>query len=428
LLTSSGLELRGGFGVAARPFVAAVLLACVACATTQPAAPPGQLSYVADFDELLRLIDNEYTYRAESGCDTALLRNRLRPSAGAVKSRKELLPVLESALDCLHESHAHFNANLDSSTRLIPSGLQVWAELQDDRALVTQVRHASAAWRAGIRRGDVIVAVDNMFVAAAVKRRMPCCMRGEEPLPQARQWTLLALLAGRHDQPVTLSMSRAGILRQASFTPESNHSIANVESRRNPDGSGYIALNNLGDSDSIAAFDQALAKLRDTSELFLDLRNTPAGGNTDVAEPILGRLINHRQPYQRITPTHGKPWLREVAPGGPWQYSRPVTVLVSRWTGSIGEAMAIGLDGMHRATICGSRMAGLRGSVFDHTLPVSGIVVRLPGERLSHLDGRPRETFVPPLLVADAEAETAPDEHDAWVTSSIAACRRASQQ
>ena len=87
----------------------------------------------------------------------------------------------------------------------------------------------------------------------------------------------------------------------------------------------------------------------------------------------------------------------------------------------MGEGMAIGLDAMQRARVCGSRMAGLNGSVFDHTLPATGIIVRLPGERLSHLDGTPREAFLPPILVEDAEAETATGEQE-WIERSISAC------
>jgi carboxyl-terminal processing protease len=380
---------------------------------------------VADFDRLLWLIDHKYIYRNESGCDTRLLRGQLLPHALAATSSEELLPVLEHAVECLHDNHVTFNTNLAASTRLVPSGLQVWAEWQAGRAVVTQVRHASAAWRAGIRRGDMVEAIDATPTAAAIEHRMPCCLRGEHAIALARQWALLALLAGRHDRSIDLTLSHSGTTRQVTFDPRTDSlqsdTLQNVAWQRNPDGTGYISINNLGDTDTIAAFDTALAALRDTSELFLDLRDTPGGGNTNVAEPILGRLIDHRRPYQRIEPMRGRRWLRHIAPRGPWHYTRPVTVLVSRWTGSMGEGMAIGLDAMRRARICGSRMAGLNGSVFDHTLPATGLVVRLPAERLSHLDGTPRETFLPPAKVEDAEAETATG-HEEWISSSIAAC------
>ena len=400
------------------------LVGCAGCTVTRAHTSAGR-AYVADFDRLLWLIDHDYIYRNESGCDTKLLREELLPRALAATSSKELLPVLEHAVECLHDHHVTFNTNLAASTRLVPSGLQVWAEWQAGRAVVTQVRHASAAWRAGIRRGDVVEAIDATPTAAAVERRMPCCVRGEHATELVRQWALLALLAGRHDRSINLTLSRSGTTRQVNFDPRPDSSqtdtLQNVAWQRNPDGTGYISVNNLGDTDTIVAFDAALAELRDTSGLFLDLRNTPGGGNTDVAEPILGRLIDRPRPYQRIEPMHGRMWLRRVAPRGPWQYTRLVTVLVSRWTGSMGEGMAIGLDAMQRARICGSRMAGLNGSVLDHTLRATGLVVRLPAERLSHLDGTPREAFLPPVRVEDAEAETATGRLE-WISSSIAAC------
>ena len=407
------------------------LIASISFAATPAHTPPIKL-YVADFDRLLRLIDHDYIYLADSGCDTRLLREQLRPRALAATSFKEILPVLERAVECLHDNHATFNTNLDSSNRLVPSGLQVWAESQDAHAVVTQVRHASAAWSAGIRRGDVIEAIDAIPVATAIERRMPCCIRGDRAIEHARQWALLALLAGRHDRAINLSLSRSGTTRQVSFDPRiaessQTNALQNVTWKRNADGTGYIAINNLGDTDTVAAFDAALLALRDSTELFLDLRNTPGGGNTEVAEPIMARLIDRKLPYQRIEPMLRKPWLRSAAPRGPWRYAQPVIVLVGRWTGSMGEGMAIGLDAMHRARICGSRMAGLNGSVFDHALPISDISVRLPGERLSHLDGTPREAFLPPVLVEEAEAETAAGGEE-WISSSIAACRGKSAQ
>src|SRR6266536_2669681 len=74
-------------------------------------------------------------------------------------------------------------------------------------------------------------------------------------------------------------------------------------------------------------------------------------------------------------------------------------VLVNRWTASMGEGIAIGLDGMKRATIVGTRMAGLNGGIFNLQLPQTKIGVTYAGERLNHINGTPRENFVPPVLV-----------------------------
>jgi carboxyl-terminal processing protease len=76
-----------------------------------------------------------------------------------------------------------------------------------------------------------------------------------------------------------------------------------------------------------------------------------------------------------------------------------MVVLVNRWTGSMGEGMAIGLDGMHRAVVVGTRMAGLNGGIFQLELPNTRIRINYTGERLNHINGTPREDFVPPVSV-----------------------------
>ena len=65
----------------------------------------------------------------------------------------------------------------------------------------------------------------------------------------------------------------------------------------------------------------------------------------------------------------------------------------------MGEGMAIGLDGMHRARVVGTAMAGLAGAVEDVTLPCEGIGLAFPEARLAHVDGTPRERWVPPVLI-----------------------------
>jgi carboxyl-terminal processing protease len=65
----------------------------------------------------------------------------------------------------------------------------------------------------------------------------------------------------------------------------------------------------------------------------------------------------------------------------------------------MGEGIAVGLDGMKRATIVGTQMAGLNGGVFNLELPETKIGIAYPGERLNHINGTPRETFNPSVLV-----------------------------
>ncbi len=148
-----------------------------------------------------------------------------------------------------------------------------------------------------------------------------------------------------------------------------------------------------------ATFDMALESVTATRGLILDLRDIPQGGSTEIAEPLLGKFISRRRGYQRVIPLMMAPYVKQVPPHGEWTYGAPMVVLVNRWTGSMAEGMAIGLDGMRRATIVGTRMAGLNGGVFNAELPNSRISFAYPGERLNHLNGTPRENFVPAVVV-----------------------------
>jgi carboxyl-terminal processing protease len=88
-------------------------------------------------------------------------------------------------------------------------------------------------------------------------------------------------------------------------------------------------------------------------------------------------------------------WAEQVLPRPGKRHRGPVTVLVGRWTGSMGEGLAIGFDAIG-AEVCGGPMAGLLGAIYDYRLERSGLVLKLPTERLYAVDGTPREAFVPP--------------------------------
>ena len=60
----------------------------------------------------------------------------------------------------------------------------------------------------------------------------------------------------------------------------------------------------------------------------------------------------------------------------------------------MGEGLAIGFAAIG-ARVEGDRMAGLLGAIYDLRLPNSGLVLKLPAERLHAVDGTPREAFVP---------------------------------
>jgi len=353
----------------------------------------------ADFDLLWSTLNARYAYLDRKATDWPCVRQRYGPEAAKTASLEDFEALLERALEELYDPHTHLKVNTSRSTRLVPSGLDVWAEWQEGRAVVTQLRPGFSAEQAGLRPGMRLLSVAGVPIDEAVRRRIGACVPKNDP--GARSWALLALLAGTHDTPRRLEvegpdgkprrfeLDRPEHLRVDAAPPQTKVASSVLEQ-----SIGYVQVRDLGSDETLPLFDGALHALRDTRALILDLRDTPGGGNTSVAEPILGSFVERTQGYQRILPPGGEPWVRTVSPRGT-TYRAPLVVLVSRWTGSMAEGMAIGLDGMGRASVVGTRMAGLNGAVFDLELPNTRIRLAYAGEKLSHLDGTPREDFVP---------------------------------
>jgi carboxyl-terminal processing protease len=167
-------------------------------------------------------------------------------------------------------------------------------------------------------------------------------------------------------------------------------------------GSLLIRLNDsLGQDATIAAFDAAMARARPGQPVLIDLSDTPSGGNTVIARAIMGWFVTrptfyqvHRLPNEERRTNIPRQWVEQVLPRPGKHHSGPVSARVGRWTGSMGEGLAIGLDAIG-ANVVGGPMAGLLGAIYDYRLENSGFVLKLPTERLYAVNGLPREKFVP---------------------------------
>lgn len=387
-------------------------LALMAPARLAAQAPPlTHQQYLEDFDFFWETIRDHYAYFNQKQTDWPQVRTIYRAQADTLHSRRALVRLLENALIELYDNHAGLTTNRLDSRRLVPTSTDVWATFVNGQAVVQQVRAGYGAERVGVRPGAIIETVNGVPVAEAIRPWLGQTLR--TPDAAARNFALGQLLAGDHRTPRSWTV-RAG---SHTFTAqpdtsamllETTHYTGLLEVRRMGDkGSiGCLKINNsLGDNHLIAKFDSALTALKDTQSLILDLRGTPSGGNTTVARAIMGRFIEKEGAYQRHELPNeeaetGIPrrWLELVAPRGA-RYTKPLVVLVGRWTGSMGEGLAIGFDALRRATIVGTEMAQLKGAIYSYRLPHSGIGFSFPVERLYHVDGRPREAYKPHFCI-----------------------------
>ncbi len=357
--------------------------------------------YARAFDDVVTLIEERYAYLAESRLDLVRVREIYGPMAQRAPDDEAFVRVLKDVVDEMHDHHAGAWPNAADDRRLVPSTTDLWADWNDDRAVITAVRAGSAAGEHGFRPGMVIESIDGTPVAEAVSREEPLATRA--PTAWSRGWALRVALSGRIDAPVRVVAADEHGRVDATFSPgRFSRPRGPLHAERLPGGAGYIRFNNsLGNNETIHAFDAALDELRNAPGLILDLRDTPGGGNTTVARGVLGRLTSKKRVYQ----THALPlelrafgversWAEFVSPRGPFAYEGRVVVLVGRWTGSMGEGMTLGLDAFG-ATVIGGPMARLRGATSQYQLDEVEAWVSLPTETLFHADGTPREEYVP---------------------------------
>jgi C-terminal processing protease CtpA/Prc len=390
--------------------VARMMLAAVAAASCLDAQTSN--AFEQDFDEAVRRIAATYAYFDAKATRWNEVPASYRADLRRVKSRDEFIALLERVVDELYDPHTHLTVNLKHSPRLVPSGTDVWAEWRAAEATITQVRDDSDASRAGLRPGAVVIAIDGVSISRAVEARLGRTYA--HSVAAARDWALRAVLAGRHGSRRRLDVREAGATRTVELPAGDQFTSrdAPLDTSEIRPGIGYVRFNDsLGDSAAVAAFDRALEGLRQTRGLIIDLRTTPGGGNTGVAEGILGRFVTRELPYQKHAlpsgergPGAGRSWFAHVSPRGDFTYARPVAVLVSRWTGSMGEGLAMGFEATLAGTVVGTAMAGLVGATTRIVLPRTGIGISLPFERLYHVNGTPREAYRPPVVVDVAAA------------------------
>lgn len=373
--------------------------------------------YAAAAEALIDHILHEYAYRERlAGFSETRLRE-MRGQADAVGDETALLEFGERAIAAIFDHHAIMNTGRSAAYGLVPSFSDIWIEKIDDAFMVTSVRRGSPAARAGVEAGERLTHVAGAPIERAIQDYIDAPLSALAPDQQAS--CALMLAAGRRDRPrdLTFSRRRRGQRRLRDLANLYAEPIARqgALSTQRRDDAGVITINDsLGDAALVEAFAQAVNELRNASRIVIDLRDTGSGGNTYAARGVMGWFVDRPTPYQRHELTAEsldtgvrRSWIEEVSPLGE-TYRGRVIVLVGRWTASMGEGLAVGFDAIG-ASVVGSRMAGLRGGVYNLSLPNTRVQLVLPVERIDHIDGTRREDFAPGVHLATSDAASEGD-------------------
>jgi carboxyl-terminal processing protease len=370
----------------------------------------GQTKYQKDFDFYWKTVKDNFAYFDLQKTNWDKARAIYQPLVDTITTTRAFVQLLESVNNELYNGHISLNTNLPSSNRLIPTGADLWVTYQKKQFIITAIREGYGAEQSGLKRGMSITHYNGVPMDNAVQDFLPKSVSVHDE--RMYEYAANMLLAGRHNIKRSITALWNGLEKTYypdSLTNRTELGFATIlEYRVLPSGIGIIKINNsLGNDALIKAFDDALDSLWLTKGLIIDLRETPSGGNTTVARAIMSRFIEKEMPYQKhCLPSEEKQygvkrsWIELVSPRGKI-YQKPLVLLVNRWTGSMGEGIAIGFDGMNRAWIVGDKMAGLLGAIYSFSLPETNIGFSIPVEKLFHVNGTPREDFTPKFLVSD---------------------------
>ena len=352
-----------------------------------------------EFEDFIHQLETEFIYRSDKQSIIDCIKDTYANSVDTITKPYYKVLYYEAILNEFHDSHISLNTNTDRSYRLRSP---IYVVERDNQFYIKHIFYSQLKSNPEPNVIDAVVERFNGRPFNQVIADFPSsCM--DKTDPTIREWIANKVLAGRRDQSriLTLRLQNGNPLQISLDGLQLKNDGAVMYNRIN-NRIGYIRINNsLGNPSLVSEFDTTLHRMMDTEALILDLRNTPNGGNTDVAEPILGRFITEEQGYQ-ICENQTDRYTRTVSPRKT-PYTKPVYVLVGRWTGSMGEGMAIGLDGMKRATIAGTEMNRLAGGIKTIPLLNSDFGFHIPFEKMYHLNGELRETFVPQEYVNQSD-------------------------
>lgn len=364
-----------------------------------------QTKYQKDFIEFWTDINNHYAYLEQQDIDWNKVKEIYEPKTKNIVNDTEFIQFLENVLNELHNGHSSLNTNLNTSNRLIPSGADLVVEKSGKKYYITDIRKGFGADLSGLKIGMEIKLFNEKPIEEQLIKFLPKYTKN--PTPKMYQYALNMLFAGTRDTERKISAIENG--KQKSFYPVTyGNRDELLYSKVLNENTAYIKINNsLGNNNLIEKFDTTLDSLFQYKNLVIDLTETPGGGNTTVARAIMGRFTNELLPYQihefdekeYQTKRH---WVEYVSPRKE-TYKGNVYILVGHWTGSMGEGIAVGFDGMKRAKIIGTKMAGLIGAIYNFQLSETKIGFQFPVERLYHINGTPRENFLPEISTQNIE-------------------------
>jgi C-terminal processing protease CtpA/Prc len=302
------------------------------------------------------------------------------------------LAVAQAAAQ-LGDAHGWLSGGQALDDRLGHAIFPFFARMVEGRPVVTGLRDPQAAAAAGVQVGDVLVAIDDVAVAARMQELAPYL---PAPHPVWHQFATLGwVLRGPRDVTARVKVLRRdgkphtlSVIRRDTWwrRPERDGPIVKLL----PGNVGYIDLDRL----ELDGLPQALESLRASRGLVLDMRGYPRltghalAARLNTRKARVGALL--RCPVVRAegaAPGDSLTFETTIPEADGWIYAGKTALLIDERTMSQGEHTGVLLVAAAGTKLVGTASAGANGDTTSVSLP-GGLTVAFTGQEVRHADGR----------------------------------------
>lgn len=282
------------------------------------------------------------------------------------------------------------------------SGVGIEIGMRNGAVTVIAPLEGSPAHQAGMREGDVLIAInDEPLSAEMTLDEVVQKIRG----PKGEGIKLTALREGE-SEPLHFSLVRDTI-----DVPSINLTFQ--------DEVAIIAITNFN-GDTAQRFSETARQVKDRGArgLILDVRNNP-GGFLDAAVEIASRFIAKGQLVVAERGRSSENSKEYLARGNPILQDLPVVVLVNGGSASASEIVAGALLDQRQAPIIGTQTFG-KGSVQEFMKLTDGSSLRVTVAKWYTPSGRSiNEEGIAPTVTAEQDRETQEDEQLVVATAEL---------
>jgi carboxyl-terminal processing protease len=375
------------------------------------AQEPGTLSSPLDtktreqiFEIVWSRVNERYFDPTFGGIDWNLMRRRYQPKTIEAKTDAEFYALLNQMLSELRQSHFGVAApdaiapeiptsEKPATSRPTPDNAPasdsgegdrngtagITVQMVENQPTITHIVAGGAGEAAQLRSGFVITAVNEKSVTSileGLKKRA----NDERTLPTYVRLIFDNLLSGPVGSSVTIEgRDSADKMQKVTLARRKNPGVITrfaalppfpvlVEKRRLPGNIGYIGFNIflIPILDPVRA---AIREMRDADGMIIDLRGNP-GGIGAIAPAIAAQFLSEETNLGVMKMRNGEIRFPVFPVEKP--FGRPLVILTDEGSVSTSEILAASMQEMGRATIIGSRSAGMALPSQVENLPGGG--------------------------------------------------------